>query len=366
MPLWRVSARSPDRLRRERTIALADRPAIVARPSRRDPGDEPNVIRRQTVQLHLPSQRHARAWTFASNWKSFAVRWTCCCTWCASTRSRSSTFPIAPITDQFLEYLAVLERTGRQRGGRFPGHGQHAGRDQVADGAAPRRRSRGRTGRPAAGAGASGCWNTRSSRTRPACSTSAAAAGSSAFRAGQRSAPAASATWPRRKSTKSSCGTWSARSAASCATAQATRPSNIVYDDTPIHVYMAQIKTALADKGRVALPRAVPARHAQIGPDRHFSGHPRAGPPPPGPRRAEPAVRRDLDHCPARSKTRRSTSRRSTSTSTAPGSRPVTGRTHRCRPRSRPASTKFSGQIAKQHPVPTNIMRVLAVLGTRI
>ncbi len=32
----------------------------------------------------------------------------------------------------------------------------------------------------------------------------------------------------------------------------ATRPANIVYDDTPIHVYMAQIKTALGEKGRIA------------------------------------------------------------------------------------------------------------------
>ena len=41
---------------------------------------------------------------------SSAVRWTCCSTWCASTRSRSSTFPSPLITDQYLEYLAVLEQ----------------------------------------------------------------------------------------------------------------------------------------------------------------------------------------------------------------------------------------------------------------
>jgi segregation and condensation protein A len=33
---------------------------------------------------------------------------------------------------------------------------------------------------------------------------------------------------------------------------EATRPSNIVYDDTPIHVYMAQINHLLAERGRLA------------------------------------------------------------------------------------------------------------------
>jgi segregation and condensation protein A len=33
---------------------------------------------------------------------------------------------------------------------------------------------------------------------------------------------------------------------------EATRPSNIVYDDTPIHVYMAQIKARLQSQGKLA------------------------------------------------------------------------------------------------------------------
>jgi segregation and condensation protein A len=33
---------------------------------------------------------------------------------------------------------------------------------------------------------------------------------------------------------------------------EAARPSNIVYDDTPIHVYMAQIKTRLQSQGKLA------------------------------------------------------------------------------------------------------------------
>lgn len=32
---------------------------------------------------------------------------------------------------------------------------------------------------------------------------------------------------------------------------EATKPSNIVYDETPIHVYMSQINTQLADRGRL-------------------------------------------------------------------------------------------------------------------
>jgi segregation and condensation protein A len=34
---------------------------------------------------------------------------------------------------------------------------------------------------------------------------------------------------------------------------EATKPSNIVYDDTPIHVYMAQINKQLAERGRLSL-----------------------------------------------------------------------------------------------------------------
>ena len=34
---------------------------------------------------------------------------------------------------------------------------------------------------------------------------------------------------------------------------EATKPSNIVYDDTPIHVYMAQINKQLAEHGRLTL-----------------------------------------------------------------------------------------------------------------
>jgi len=47
-----------------------------------------------------------------------------------------------------------------------------------------------------------------------------------------------------------------------------TRPSNIVYDETPLHVYMAQIKERLADQGRIEFRQLFrPEMHksAQIG-----------------------------------------------------------------------------------------------------
>ncbi len=40
----------------------------------------------------------------------------------------------------------------------------------------------------------------------------------------------------------------------------ATQPSNIVYDDTPIHVYMARILAQLSERGRLALSELLDAR----------------------------------------------------------------------------------------------------------
>ena len=76
---------------------------------------------------------------------------------------------------------------------------------------------------------------------------------------------------------------------------EAARPSSIVYDDTPIHVYMGRIHARLLEKGRLSLPRPVRAEHAQIDAGRHLPGHLGTGPPSPHPRGAEHAVRRDLD-----------------------------------------------------------------------
>ena len=80
----------------------------------------------------------------------------------------------------------------------------------------------------------------------------------------------------------------------------ATRPSNIVYDDTPIHVLHGADPRAADRAGAFGLQRPVRRRHAQVEVDRRFPGRPRVGPPPPRARRAERSFRRDL--APARSK----------------------------------------------------------------
>ena len=49
--------------------------------------------------------------------------------------------PVAPITDQFLDHLAVMEQIDIARGRRLFGDGQHADRNEIADGVAGRRRS---------------------------------------------------------------------------------------------------------------------------------------------------------------------------------------------------------------------------------
>ncbi len=100
-------------------------------------------------------------------------------------------------------------------------------------------------------------------------------------RLGGRSCRHGSAIWPRSRSTKSSCGTWSARSAASCATAELSQPSNIVYDDTPIHVYMTRIQARLQEAGPAGLQRPVRAGHAQVDDGGDLSGRAGTGAAPP-------------------------------------------------------------------------------------
>ena len=102
------------------------------------------------------------------------------------------------------------------------------------------------------------------------------------------------------RSRRSSCGTWSARSAASCARPTPRRPSSIVYDDTPIHVYMSRIHARLLERGPARLPRPVRAGHAQIDAGRHLPGRPGAGAPSPRPRRAERRCSAKSGSCPTR------------------------------------------------------------------
>ncbi len=75
---------------------------------------------------------------------------------------------------------------------------------------------------------------------------------------------------------------------------QSNQPSNIVYDDTPIHVYMERIGHLLDDQPRRGVHRAVPAGHAQVDVDRHVPGHSRVGAASRHARRAKRYVRRNL------------------------------------------------------------------------
>ena len=49
---------------------------------------------------------------------------------------------------------------------------------------------------------------------------------------------------------------------------EAAKPSSIVYDDTPIHVYMARIHQRLQTEPRLAFTESVRAGHAQVDADR--------------------------------------------------------------------------------------------------
>ena len=61
----------------------------------------------------------------------------------------------------------------------------------------------------------------------------------------------------------------------------AAKPSNIVYDDTPIHVYMARIHARLLERGQLAFSELFDAGHAQVGAGGHVPGRAGAGAAPP-------------------------------------------------------------------------------------
>ena len=71
--------------------------------------------------------------------------------------------------------------------------------------------------------------------------------------------PAAAASRPTSRSKKSNSGTWSARWAACCATRECQAASSIVYDETPIHVYIEPNLARLRERGRRGVQRFVPA-----------------------------------------------------------------------------------------------------------
>ena len=141
---------------------------------------------------------------------------------------------------------------GRQRGGRLPRHGRLADRDQVAAGAAPQRRGARGAGRPAAGTGPAAAGvqalprrGQHVGRVRPGLAA-ALSRGSPA------TCPATSgdlADEPIRE-----VELWDLVSAFGRIIREnvATKPSNIVYDDTPIHVYMERIHGRLVERGHLA------------------------------------------------------------------------------------------------------------------
>ena len=164
----------------------------------------------------------------------------------------------------------------RRRRRRLPRHGQHADRDQVADGAARRGRGRRRSSKTRAASWSAGCSNTSSTATPPACSKNAAANGASASRGWPATSPRGRSSRTSSRSTKSSCGTWSARSAAcSKRSSPPTGPTHIRYDDTPIHVFMQRIDARLRSEGRVRVRRLLRRGGPQVDADRHVPG--RAG-----------------------------------------------------------------------------------------
>ena len=96
----------------------------------------------------------------------------------------------------------------------------------------------------------------------------------------------------------------------------ATKPSNIVYDDTPIHVYMERIYAPARRARAIGLQRPVRRQHAQIGLDRHLPGRPGIGPPPPRARCSRTTCSGRSGCCPIGIATSRWTCPTSTTTST--------------------------------------------------
>ena len=204
--------------------------------------------------------------------------------------------PIAAITDQYLNYLARAGATGYRRGGRFRGDGEPADRDQVAAGAAARATRWKRS------------WKTRGSelvrrlleykKYRDAASLL-----EERSRRWQERYPRLADDLPGHEHDPASepiheVELWDLVSAFGriMRETEAARPSSIVYDDTPIHVYMGRIHARLSGgpAGSVSATCFSRSMHkstligiflAVLELVRHA----------PRPRRSERAVRRNLD-----------------------------------------------------------------------
>ena len=159
--------------------------------------------------------------------------------------------PIATITDQYLEYLAVIEQLDVDAVGDFLAMAsllieiksqQVLPRsDEVEDALDDPRQELVRR-----------LLEYKKYRDAASILEERSRSGSSTMRGCRPTCPATSATWPTSRSKRWSCGTWSARSAGSCARREAAKPSSIVYDDTPIHVHMSRIHARLLEAGRLS------------------------------------------------------------------------------------------------------------------
>ena len=149
--------------------------------------------------------------------------------------------PHRDITEQYLAHLAVLEQLDVNAVGDFLALAAwliEIKSQQVlprSDEVQEEIKTRGRNW-------CSGCWNTSSIATRRACWRSGRGRGRTTIRAFSSDLPTTGEIERRSRSARSSRGTWSTPSGGSSARTLRHRPSNIVYDDTPIHVHMERIQ----------------------------------------------------------------------------------------------------------------------------
>ena len=134
--------------------------------------------------------------------------------------------PIALITEQYLAYLEVLQQLDVNEVGDFLELASTLIEIKVAACPAAGRRGSRNVGRSRAISLSSGCWNTKSTKTRPACSTSGAATGSSTIRGWPATLAPRQSIRPASRSARWSCGTWSARWVASFASRRRVSPAD--------------------------------------------------------------------------------------------------------------------------------------------
>ena len=115
---------------------------------------------------------------------------------------------IAAVTEQYLEYIAVLEQIDVDAVGDFLDMASTLIEIKSRMRAARRGGSASTSSKIRGRSWSAGCWNTSNTATRPACSKSGAASGASAFRGWPTTCPRGSVAPTSSRSRKSSCGIW--------------------------------------------------------------------------------------------------------------------------------------------------------------